>query len=82
MPISGLVQNWFLPGSKYRLFNGDKCTDIYLLGGQDGDGDLLSLSGFNKTLKISTGALLRDPARLLGIVGLGLELDLKLRGHK
>ncbi len=53
-------------------------TDLLVL--QDGDGDLVSLGGVDETLQVSAGLLLRHPARLLGIVRLGLQLLLELRG--
>ena len=46
----------------------------HLLGLQDGNGDLVPISGLDETLKVPMGGLVGDPAGLLGIVGLGLEL--------
>ena len=54
--------------------------NTYILGGKDGDRDLVSISGVNESLEVSTGALLRDPAGLLGVIRLGLELHLQLIG--
>ena len=50
-----------------------------LFGLQDGDGDLVSISGVNETLKVSMSSLVRDPAGLLGVIRLCLELQLELR---
>ena len=46
----------------------------HLLGLQNGDGDLVPISGLDETLKVATFGLVGDPAGLLGIIGLGLEL--------
>ena len=53
----------------------------YVLGRQDGDGNLLPLRGLDEALEVSAGALVGDPAGLLGIVGLGLELLPQLEGN-
>jgi hypothetical protein len=45
---------------------------------QDFDRGLLTIHRLNQTLQVATSALLRDPAGLLRIIRLGLELDLKL----
>ncbi len=45
---------------------------------QDLDGDLVTIGAFDEALIVTSGLLVGDPARLLGIVGLGLELELKL----
>ena len=45
---------------------------------QNLDGDLVSISRFNETLEVAASGLLRDPARLFGVIGLGLELGLQL----
>ena len=44
---------------------------------QDLDGDLVTISGLDETLKVATRCLVRHPARLLGIIGLALELCLE-----
>ena len=49
-----------------------------LFGLQNGDGDLIPLSGVDETLKVSMSSFVRDPAGLLGIIRLCLELDLEL----
>ena len=46
----------------------------HLLGLQNGDGDLVPISGLDETLKVAMGGLVGDPAGLLGVIGLGLEL--------
>ena len=46
----------------------------HLLGLKNGDGDLVTIGGLDETLKVAMSGLVRDPAGLLGIVGLGLEL--------
>ena len=46
----------------------------HLLGLQDGNGDLVPISGLDETLKVPMGGLVGDPAGLLGVIGLGLEL--------
>ena len=46
----------------------------HLLGLQDGNGDLVPISGLDETLKVAMGGLVGDPAGLLGVIGLGLEL--------
>ena len=46
----------------------------HLLGLQNGDGDLVPISGLDETLKVAMGGLVRDPAGLLGVVGFGLKL--------
>jgi hypothetical protein len=51
----------------------------YLLGLQDHNGDLVALGGIDQTLIVTVGGLVGDPAGLLGVIGLGLKLDLQLR---
>ena len=51
----------------------------HLLGLQDGNGDLVPISGLDETLKVAMGGLVGDPAGLLGVVGLGLELLLQVK---
>ncbi len=51
----------------------------YLLIFQDHDGDLLPIGGFNEAFIVAMGGLVGNPARLLGVIGLRLELQLKLR---
>ena len=46
----------------------------HLLGLQNGDGDLVPISGLDETLKVAMGGLVGDPAGLLGVIRLGLEL--------
>ena len=46
----------------------------HLLRLQDGDGDLVPIGGIDETLKVSMGGLVRDPAGLLCVVRLGLQL--------
>ncbi len=52
----------------------------YLLVFQDHDGDLFSFSGFDETFIVTVSGLVRDPAGLLRVVGLRLQLDLQLVG--
>ena len=52
---------------------------IYLFGLQEGDSDLVAISGIDETLPVSMSSLVRDPAGLLGIIRLSLELHLELR---
>ena len=51
---------------------------IYLFGLQEGDSDLVAISGIDETLPVSMSSLVRDPAGLLGIIRLSLELNLEL----
>ena len=44
---------------------------------KDLDGDLISVSGLNETLQVSTRRLVRHPAGLLSIIRLALELGLE-----
>ena len=53
----------------------------YVLGLQDGDGHFVSIGGVNEALPVSTGCLVWNPARLLGIIRLGLQLDPQLGGN-
>ena len=52
--------------------------NTYIARFDDLDRDLVSLGRLNQTLIVTTSALVGNPARLLGIVRLGLELHLQL----
>ena len=50
----------------------------HLFGLQNGNGDLVPISGLDETLKVAMGGLVGDPAGFLGVIGLGLELLLQV----
>ena len=50
----------------------------HLFGLQNGNGDLVPISGLDETLKVAMGGLVGDPAGFLGVIGLGLELLLQI----
>ena len=54
----------------------------YLLALEDGDGYLVSINGFDQTFIVAVGGLVGDPAGLLRIIGLRLQLDLQLGRDK
>ena len=51
----------------------------HLFGLQNGNGDLVPISGLDETLKVAMGGLVGDPAGFLGVIGLGLELLFQLK---
>ena len=63
----------------FKLFDARK-GNKYLLGLQDHDSDLVTLGGINEALVITMSGLVGNPARLLGIIRLGLQLGLQLGG--
>ena len=52
---------------------------LYLFSFNDPDSDLVTVEGLNQTLIVAVSGLVRDPAGLLWVVGLRLQLFLQLR---
>ena len=47
---------------------------LYLFSFNDPDSDLVTVEGLNEALIVAVSGLVRDPAGLLGVVGLRLQL--------
>merc|ERR1712223_278875 len=67
------VEFWRVDLSKLCSFENFDISCLY-----DFDSGLFSFNGLNKTFKVASSSLVRDPVRFLGIVRLGLELNFKL----